>query len=203
MVTQGLFSMKPITIKPLTPELNNDYLDFFDNRAFTDNNPNGPCYCTSANQNEAEIKQMVSEFKTYGVKETVRKYAVNMLNENKIHGYLAYDGELSIGWCNAADMGSYVGFIPKLTRENSCGKTVSIVCFEIAPEYRGMGIASAFIERVCVYAKENGYVAVEGYANLYETRNDFDFQGPIHMYEKSGFVEVARENGQVIMRKIL
>jgi len=195
--------MKAITIKTLSAELNADYLDFFDNRAFTDGNPNGPCYCTSPNQDEEDIKQMVSEFKTYGVKDTVRKYAVNMLNENKIHGYLAYDGELSIGWCNASDMESYVGFVPQFARENTCGKTISIVCFEIAPKYRGIGIASAFIERVCSDAKTNGYVAVEGYAKLSNTRNDFDYQGPVRLYEKAGFIEVARENGQVIMRKML
>lgn len=195
--------MKTIIIKPLMPELNGDYLDFFDNRAFTDDNPNGPCYCTSPNQDEENIKQMVSEFKIFGVKETVRKYAVEMLNENKIQGYLAYDGKLSIGWCNAADMESYVGFVPKFARENICGKTVSIVCFEIAPEYRGMGIASAFIDRVCNDAKSNGYIAVEGYAKLSDKRNDFDYQGPIRLYEKAGFIEVARENGQAIMRKVL
>ena len=195
--------MKTIIIKPLIPELNGDYLDFFDNRAFTDGNPNGPCYCTSPNQDEENIKRMVSEFKIFGVKETVRKYAVEMLNENKIQGYLAYDGELSIGWCNAADMESYVGFVPEFARENICGKTVSIVCFEIAPEYRGVGIASAFIDRVCNDAKSNGYIAVEGYAKLSDKRNDFDYQGPIRLYEKAGFVEVARENGQVIMRKVL
>ena len=195
--------METIIIKPLIPELNGDYLDFFDNRAFTDGNPNGPCYCTSPNQDEENIKQMVSEFKIFGVKETVRKYAVEMLNENKIQGYLAYDGKLSIGWCNAADMESYVGFVPEFARENICGKTVSIVCFEIAPEYRGMGIASAFIDRVCNDAKSNGYIAVEGYARLSDKRNDFDYQGPIRLYEKAGFVEVARENGQVIMRKML
>lgn len=50
--------MKTITIKSLTPERNEDYLDFFDNRAFTDGNPNGPCYCTSPNQDEETIKQM-------------------------------------------------------------------------------------------------------------------------------------------------
>ncbi len=195
--------MQRITIKPLTAELNADYLDFFDNRAFTDNNPNGPCYCTSPNQSEADIKRMVSEFTTHGVKETVRKYAVEMLKESKIQGYLAYDGELSIGWCNAADMESYAGFVPETAREHACGKTVSIVCFEIAPEYRGMGIASAFIDKVCSDAKTSGYVAVEGYAKISEKRNDFDFQGPVRLFQKAGFVEVMRENGQVIMRKML
>lgn len=195
--------MNTITIKPLTAELNADYLDFFDNRAFTDNNPNGPCYCTSPNQDEENIKQMVSEFKQFGVKETVRKYAVRMLNENKIHGYLAFDGETSIGWCNAADMESYVGFVPEFAKKNSCVKTISIVCFEIAPNYRGKGIASAFIERVCKDAKQNGYIAVEGYAMISDQRNEFDYQGPVHLYQKAGFEEVMRENGQVVMRKVL
>ena len=195
--------MDKIIIKPLTAESTADYLDFFDNRAFTDGNPNGPCYCTSPNQDEDSIRQMVSEFKTYGVKETIRKYAVEMLNNNRIHGYLAYDGNLSVGWCNAADIESYAGFVPDFARKNTCGKTVSIVCFEIAPEYRGMGIASALIDRVCSDAKSKGYAAVEGYAKDSDRRNDFDYQGPVRLYQKAGFTEAARENGQVIMRKVL
>lgn len=191
------------TIKPLTSELNAEYLDFFDNRAFTDGNPNGPCYCTSPNQTEDDIKQMVSEFKELGVKETVRKYAVELLNQNKIRGYLAFDGDLSIGWCNAADMDSYVGFVPAFARENACGKTMSIVCFEIAPEYRGKGIASAFIERVCSDAKAKGYAVVEGYARFSDKRNEFDFQGPVRLFEKAGFMEAARKDGQIIMRKMI
>jgi GNAT superfamily N-acetyltransferase len=195
--------MDKIIIKPLTSESTADYLDFFDNRAFTDGNPNGPCYCTSPNQDEASIQQMVSEFKTFGVKETIRKYAVEMLNNNRIHGYLAYDGNLSVGWCNAADIDSYAGFVPDFARKNTCGKTVSIVCFEIAPEYRGMGIASALIDRVCSDAKSKGYAAVEGYAKATDKRDDFDYQGPVRLYQKAGFAEVARDNGQIVMRKVL
>ena len=67
---------------------------------------------------------MVSEFISFGVKETLRKYAAAMLDQNKIHGYLAYDGDLSIGWCNAADIESYVGFVPAFARNITCGKTV-------------------------------------------------------------------------------
>ena len=192
-----------ITIKQLTPELNADYLDFFDNRAFTDNNPNGPCYCTSPNQDEESIKQMVSEFKDFGIKQTLRKYAEEMLKMNMIHGYLAYDGDLSVGWCNAADIDSYAGFVPDFARENTCGKTISIVCFEIAPEYRGKGIASAFIEKVCQDARLKGFVAVEGYAKLSDKQNEFDYQGPVHLYQKAGFIEVMRKDGQVVMRKEL
>jgi len=192
-----------LSIKPLANELILDYLDFFDNRAFTDGNPNGPCYCTSPNQDENTIKRMISEFKTNGVKETVRKYAVEMLGEGKIQGYLAFDGDISIGWCNAADIESYVGFVPKFARNKTRGKTISIVCFEIAPEYRSMGIASAFINRVCTDAKIKGYVAVEGYAKISSARDDYDYNGPIRLYEKEGFSEIERHDGQIIMLKIL
>ena len=50
-------NMSTIVIKKLTHELKKDYLDFFDNRAFSDGNPNGPCYCTSPNQDEKTIKK--------------------------------------------------------------------------------------------------------------------------------------------------
>ncbi len=195
--------MKAIVIRSLTSELNADCLDFFDNRAFTDENPNGPCYCTSPNQEEEQIEKMVSEFKSFGVKETLRRYAVEMLGKNQIHGYLAYDGDQAVGWCNAADIESYAGFIPAFAREITCGKTISIVCFEIAPGYRGMGIATTFIDRVCADAKAKGYVAVEGYPKLSDQRNDFDYQGPFSLYQKAGFMEVAREKGQAVIRKIL
>ena len=195
--------MKEIVIKKLTQELNKDYLDFFDNRAFSDGNPNGPCYCTSPNQDEETIQQMISEFKANGVKNTIRKYAVEMLNDRKINGYLAFDNGLSVGWCNAADIDSYSGFVPDFARENKCGKTISIVCFEIAPGYRGMGLASAFIDRVCDDAKANGYIAVEGYAKMSVVRDEYDFTGPIRLYEKAGFTRIMEQNGQVIMRKVL
>ena len=195
--------MKEIVIKKLTQELNKDYLDFFDNRAFSDGNPNGPCYCTSPNQDEETIKRMISEFKANGVKNTIRKYAVEMLNDRKINGYLAFDNGLSVGWCNAADIDSYSGFVPDFAKENKCGKTISIVCFEIAPGYRGMGLASAFIDRVCDDAKANGYIAVEGYAKMSVVRDEYDFTGPIRLYEKAGFTRIMEQNGQVIMRKVL
>ena len=195
--------MKTIVIRPLTTELNPDYLDFFDHRAFTDDNPNGPCYCTSPNQDEEQIQKMIGEFKSFGVKETLRKYAVEMLDRNMIHGYLAYDEDQSIGWCNAADIESYAGFVPAFVRKIACGKTMLIVCFEIAPEYRRMGIASAFIDRVCTDARSEGYVAVEGYPRLLDQRDDFDFQGPYRLYQKAGFVEIARDKGQAVMRKVL
>ena len=45
-----------IIIKPLTEELAEDYFDFLDNRAFTDNSPWGGCYCTAWQMTKEEEK---------------------------------------------------------------------------------------------------------------------------------------------------
>ncbi|MFM9332072.1 GNAT family N-acetyltransferase [Paenibacillus mesotrionivorans] len=193
-----------LEIKPLTSELTADYLDFFDHRAFSDHNPNGPCYCTSPNMEDADIRQMVSEFGS-DVKGIIRRYAVNLLAEGKIHGYLAYDDGISVGWCNAGDMDSYCNtdFIPAYFRQNACGKTMSVVCFAIDPGYRGKGVARALLERVIADARDGGFAAVEGYTRVQKDGGFEDYSGPVRLYEKAGFAEFARIEGRVGMRKEL
>ena len=55
-----------ITIKALSPELEDDYFDFFDNRAFSDGSPYYPCYCNAFNMSVGEIVKMRELAKQYG-----------------------------------------------------------------------------------------------------------------------------------------
>lgn len=190
-----------IVIKPLSKALNQDYLDFFDKRAFSDGHPNGPCYCTPPNMTKELERKMVSEFGS-DIKGTIRRYAVDMLNGGEISGYLAFDHSLSVAWCNAGDIEAYKAFIPEIARKNRCGRTYSIVCFEVAPEYRKKGIALSFIERICNDAKKQGYTAVEGYVSEMNDSN-YDFTGPKSLYEKAGFSEVHRDGAKIVMRLML
>ena len=48
-------------------------------------------------------------------------------------------------------------FIPDFARKSVCGKTMSVVCFSIAPQYRSKGIATAFLERVIADAKASRF----------------------------------------------
>lgn len=45
-----------LVIKRMSPELAEDYFDFFDNRAFSDNSPYYPCYCNAFNMTAEQIK---------------------------------------------------------------------------------------------------------------------------------------------------
>lgn len=195
-----------LEIKFLTPNLIPAYLDFFDNRAFADTDANGPCYCTSPMQTSEEIDQMVSEV-AGDVKGTIRRHAVKMLNEGKIHGYLAFSADTVIGWCNARDMSEYIKnryqFIPDFAWEKVIGKTMAVVCFAIAPDYRSKGVSTALLERVITDAKAEGYKAVEGYVHIRKGRYDMNFKGPARLYDKFGFIPFVEQDGVVVMRKTL
>jgi len=193
-----------LIIKPLTPGLNAAYLDFFDNRAFSDGNPMGPCYCNAAIMSSEDIDQMVSEFGD-DCKGTLRRYAVKQLDEGKIFGYLAFYGDVPVGWCNAGDMKRYPvsrhQAIPDFARNNACENTLSVICFAVAPEYRGKGVATALLAHVISDAISQGFTAVEGYVNTEHAGKYWDHTGPARLYEKFGFVETARQGERVVMRK--
>lgn len=205
-----------IVIRPLSPELEEAYLDFFDHRAFSDGSPYYPCYCNAFNMSAAGIEGMRRQAKncggsTEGWKRVLRETASRMVKDGSIRGYLAFADGLAVGWCNANDRTSYyrVGEFdldnvpedrpPDCTRS---GQVKSVVCFEICPEYRGRGIASLLLERVCADAEADGYGCVEAYpADRPQTSPAFT--GPVRLYEKAGFTVYSRTGHTLIMRKTL
>ena len=208
-----------IMIKPLTPELINDYFDFFDHRAFPDDSPFYPCYCNAYNMSLLQIKeQLFARWQEYGEgadvwKRVLRESAWNMVNSGKIKGYLAYNDGISIGWCNANDRLNYyrvgefnMDDIPEDKPPLDCpdkGYVKSIVCFEISPDYRGMGIAGRILERICKDAAEEGYAFVEAYPMDHVNDNSLAFTGPLRLYEKFGFREYKRIGSTIVVRKDL
>ena len=78
-----------------------------------------------------------------------------------------------------------------------------MVCFEIAPEYRGKGVATALLHHVIADAKNEGCIAVVGFPVMRDERYEWDCRGPFRLYEKNGFVKVAEHNDNVVMRKEL
>lgn len=193
-----------ITIKPLTPELSVDYFDFFENRAFTDDSPYR-CYCQFYQMSKEQQK---AEFdKVYGadIGRVSRKVAEQQIDSGVLRGYLAFDDGIAIGWCNANDKENFP--IESCTGERFYAPAdkleKAVVCFEIAPEYRGKGIATALLERVIDDARDEGYIAVEGFPVVGDERFEWDCKGPLRLYENAGFVKVAVQEKNVVMRKAL
>ena len=208
-----------ITIKRLTPDLLEDYLDFFDYRAFSDGSPFYPCYCSAFNMSRERIQDEffrqaeINGGGSNGWKKALRDSAVRMVENGEIRGYLAYDGDKAVGWCNANDRLNYcrvgefdLSAVPPDEPCDDCdykGQVKSVVCFEIAPEYRGKGIATLLLEAVCQDALSEGYAYVEAYPAEDEGLQGMAFTGPRRLYEKKGFRIITRKGNTLVMRKQL
>lgn len=208
-----------LEIKPLTPELEKEYFDFFDNRAFTDGSPYYPCYCNAFNMSREQIdSELFGKSELYGGgmggwKRALRESAVQMLRTGAMKGYLAFENGLAVGWCNANDRMNYyrvgefdLADVPLDEAPVDCqekGQMKSVVCFEIAPEYRRKGIATRLLEQVCSDAKNDGYILVEAYPAKQRQNIELAFTGTIHFYERAGFIPFLEKENTVVMRKDL
>ena len=206
-----------IETKALMPDFVEVYLDYFDHRAFSDGSPYFPCYCNAFNMSTIEIDEMRERAKRYGGgvegwQKSLRESAAQMVKEGRIRGFFAFDNEIVAGWCNANDRMNYfrvgefdLDHVPKDRAPSDCqrvGRIKSIVCFEISPEYRGKGIATQLLNRVCSDARAEGYEYVEAYPSD-KTQNVLAFTGPVRLYEKAGFTELSQIGSTIVMRKKL
>src|SRR3989442_15760351 len=79
--------MKELVVKDLTPSLRDDFLLFFDSVAFADNPDRSDCYCSAyhfANKGKAES----------------RSEASSLIEEDRMHRFLAYGDGRPVGWLN-------------------------------------------------------------------------------------------------------
>src|SRR5210317_295255 len=140
-----------LIIKPLSPCIIEDYLFFFDNMVFSENPDWSKCYCYSYHFTGANEEWD---------KKRNRSAVIELIKEGKMKGYLAYDGNLAVGWCNANNKKNYQLFTDnEITQSNLC----SIVCYLISPEYRRKGIAQKILERVINDYTKEGYDYIEAY----------------------------------------
>ncbi len=175
-----------LEIRKLTSELLEDWLYFFDNIAFSDNSEWSGCYCMYFHWNKTLQNEKEWDYSKSGAARN-RKLAEEYIKKGLIQGYLAYyDGKVA-GWCNANNKQVYDSVIVDLLLENSekCKKIKAIVCFCIAPDLRGKGIATKFLEMLCSDAADDGYEYIEAYP--FKQNNTNSFTGSISMYEIHGF----------------
>src|SRR5436853_7264928 len=168
--------MGELLVKELTPSLRDDFLHFFDNIAFADNPDWSDCYCSAYH------------FANNKGKAGSRREASSLIEEDRMHGFLAYDGGRPVGWCNAAPRSSYPGVQwlmgPGPDKYERVG---SIVCFVIASTHRSQGVASQLLNAACNKFSQKGLEYAEAYPVKKPESAAYNFPGPLSMYLKNGF----------------
>lgn len=180
-----------MVIKELQPELLNDWLDFFENRAFADHDEWRGCYCTAFYYPKPE---------EYSSERNRRKdYAIWLIETGRMCGYMAYENGEVVGWVNSNNKSKY----PRLESiYDGKEKILSIVCFLVEKEHRGKGIAQKLLNRIIGDAKEKGYSIIEAYPKKGAKSEYGRWNGPFEMYMKSGFSEYEIGKDKVVRKYI-
>ncbi|MFT3952621.1 MAG: GNAT family N-acetyltransferase [Oscillospiraceae bacterium] len=189
-------------IKKLKPEMAGEYVDFFENHGFDENDCNRGCYCvwhhwTAEHEN---ARSLLPQNERPFVK---RDYAIALIKSGKLNGFAAFlDGKMA-GFCNADYKENYWRLDKRHNPDSwlgLSGKVLSIVCFVVDVNLRGKGIASALLAHVCDYASDMGIDYVEAYPSVGEFKQSACC-GPLHMYEKQGFSVVCNRESEAVVRK--
>jgi ribosomal protein S18 acetylase RimI-like enzyme len=184
-----------LTFKPLSPAMREDYLDFFDHRAFTDNPRWASCYCYFPLHDPQKTRW---DTRTA----TDNRSAVSAaIGAGNARGILAYAGEQVVGWCNAGPWAQFpmLSDIP----EDDAAHTGAILCFIVSPAWRGKGVARGLLDAACNELRAKGMRTARARAvrSPDPARNHF---GPLSMYLSAGF-EVVRDvdEAETLVRKSL
>ena len=171
-------------IKPLTKDLKEDYLFFFDTIAFEDNPDRSQCYCYDYH--------FTGDVETC-TREDSRSAVIDLIDEKGLTGYLVFDKDKPVGWCNSNNRNNYQRLLKDYDYiDNPKDKVCSIVCFLIHPDYRRKGIAQKILEKIIEDYSSLDYDYFEAYPKKAESSCEGNFKGPLELYLKFGF-EVHRE----------
>ena len=183
--------MSSLVVKELSPSLRDDFLLFFDKVAFADNLDWSDCYCSLyhfANKGKAES----------------RRQASSLIEEDRMHGFLAYDGGKPVGWCNAAPRTSYPALHWLMSPGPDKAERVgSIVCFVVASSHRNQGVASRLLDAACKKFSREGLGFAEAYPVKKPPSAAWDFPVPLSMYFKNGFSTHRDADWYFVVRKRL
>ena len=187
-----------IIVKPLSIDLLDDFLYYFDNIGFTDNPEWSVCYCYFHH-----CPGGIKEFNKL-TKEETRKSSIGLIESGKLNGFLAYINKKPAGWCKADLKENFVSL--PFTEENLSpeeGKIASVACFLIAPSYRRKGIARKLLSYAISYFKDQNFHIIEAYPKKGQHSDAHSYHGPLSLYESEGFTLYKEVKDFDIVRKIL
>jgi GNAT superfamily N-acetyltransferase len=128
----------------------------------------------------------------------------SLVDGGRTPGLIAYREGLPVGWISLAPREEFARLEKSPVMRPVDDQPVwSIVCFVVPGEHRGQGVAHALLQGAIAYARASGATLLEAYPVDREGRasDDAMWFGPMSLYERAGFQEVARRKpGRPVVR---
>jgi ribosomal protein S18 acetylase RimI-like enzyme len=198
--------VKPIEVKPLTPELGEPFLRFFDHErgaAFTDNPEWAKCYCHFYN-----VPRAVDWPSLSGAQNRAAMRA--RIEVGATDGFLAFDGAEVVGWLNAQPRHLLPHCFERMRIEATplpCEpfEAAVIVCFVVAPQRRRQGIARALLAAALASFTARGLKVIDAFpfkSNDSKLAADH-YHGSLSLFLEQGFSVLREDEALTVVRKAL
>ena len=197
-----------LDIRELAPALLDDYLAFFDRDAFADFPWWSACYCRFWDD-RVDIEGDSSARH----RDDYRALVTELIRDGRQQGLLAYNDGKVVGWCNAKARLAYA--MPRRIEKapaDDAARVGSVVCFIVAQDFRGKGLASAMLDAACEKFRREGLAIAEAYPTTAPPSGPYADQipwsahnhtGPLEMYRKAGFTVHQQLERFAVVRKAL
>lgn len=172
-----------IEVRPISGETRDDILEFFDRRAFADNTAWGMCYCMYHHIGGDQTGPWPD--RTW--QENRSDLSIRVDTESTT-GVVAYVDGVVAGFCNASARDQY----PDKSGESDRG-VGSIVCFVVAPPFRGHGVQRALLAGAVEMLANRGFEYAEAYPIRTAENTSSAFVGTLRLFENHGFDVVSEE----------
>jgi ribosomal protein S18 acetylase RimI-like enzyme len=129
------------------------------------------------------------------VAETNRRDLKALVDAGEFTGLIAYRGRTPVGWLSLGPRESYAKLRRSPVMKPVDDRPVwSIICFVVPAEFRGAGVARALLDGALAFARKRKVRLLEAYPvdKRGRSHDDFMWFGAKSMFDKAGFVEVAR-----------
>jgi len=187
-----------LKIKEMTPDLLDNFLYYFDEIGFADNPDWSVCYCQFYH-----FPGTIKEWEKRS-KEENRNASIDLICSGKMSGFIAYQDDDPVGWCNANLRENYEKIPYEDDSPDSQGKKIAgIVCFLIAHTHRRQNVARQLLQYIILNFKDKGYDIIEAYPRKGKLSDAHSYRGPITLYESEGFTLYKEFPNFNVMRKIL
>lgn len=123
---------------------------------------------------------------------------MNSIQVGSMHGFLAYENGLCVGWVNASSVKNYPRILANLPKKYQESQIALTICFVIEEGHRQQKIASRLLDHAISFFFNQGYSAMIAFPREMKIPEQ-NYSGFKEMYLNRGYVEV--EKGILLLKK--
>ncbi len=185
------------TVKPLTNETKEIFTEFLGNVDFSHAPHWSTCFCRSY------FTDCDQEHWMKRTGEDNRLEALKEIQAGNMRGYLAFDKDKCIGWCNADQADKFIRISQYIGLHIKDRKAGCVTCYVIHPEYRRQGVARLLLKHAIEDFKLQDFDEVIALPVDSKLPAEMHYRGTMNMYLENGFKVVESHEDVKFMILVL